>query len=311
MFVFLYRPHQALPEPCLHKADISQAGFALLCTLVALKETHAPTIKRSLYGVDGDQEKQKLSSALKQALSRPLRLLVKSPVVLAGCILIFIAIGLLNVFLTELSRTVQQVYDVSSGQSGSMYFGLALGFVTASILFGSTNDKVVRALANRSTGEWLPEYRLPATIAAMPIVVIGTLVYGWTLEYRLHWIWPIVGSGIAGVGITTIQVSHSPPALKRYVLLLKSCVFQLSVITYMIDSFDEFSASALAAITMARSTGGAILPLIGPPLYRELDQGWGNSVLALLSLVCSAIPVLMYRCGARWRAQFSSSHLQT
>lgn len=78
----------------------------------------------------------------------------------------------------------------------------------------------------------------------------------------------------------------------------------------MIDSFDEFSASALAAITMARSVGGAILPLAGPLLYRELDQGWGNSVLALVALMCSAVPVLMYRYGARWRAMFSISDLQ-
>ena len=86
---------------------------------------------------------------------------------------------------------------------------------------------------------------------------------------------------------------------------------KLSVITYVIDSFDEFSASALAAITMARSIGGAILPLIGPPLFEQLDQGWGNTVLALVGLMCSIIPVLMYRYGAKWRAMFSSSDLQT
>lgn len=132
---------------------------------------------------------------------------MKSPVVFAGCVLIFFAIGLLNIFLTELSRTVQRVYEVSSGQSGLMYFGLAFGFVAASLLFGSTNDKILHALARRHNGELLPEFRLPATIAAMPVIVIGTLWYGWTLQYRLHYILPIVGSGIAGLGITTVQVS--------------------------------------------------------------------------------------------------------
>lgn len=77
----------------------------------------------------------------------------------------------------------------------------------------------------------------------------------------------------------------------------------------MIDSFDEFSASALAAVTMARSVGGAIVPLIGPLLYKELDQGWGNTVLALVVLVCSAVPVLMYRNGKRWRSMFTTDHL--
>lgn len=79
----------------------------------------------------------------------------------------------------------------------------------------------------------------------------------------------------------------------------------------MVDSFDEFSASALAAVTMARSIGGAVVPLIGPLLYEQLEQGWGNSVLALIMLACSGIPVLMYIYGARWRAMFTTDDLQS
>ncbi len=205
-----------------------------------------------------------------------------------GCILIFIVIGVLNIFLTELSRTVQRVYEVSAGQSGTMYLGLALGFVAASVVFGLTNDRIMHALARRRGGETRPEFRLPATIAAMPMVVIGTLWYGWTLQYKTQWLIPIVGSGVAGLGITTVQ---------------------LSITTYMVDSFDEFSASALAAITMARSIGWAALPLLGTLVFEQLGQGWGNTVIALVTVVCSVIPVLMYMYGSRWRAMFSTDDL--
>lgn len=147
-----------------------------MCTFFILRETHAPTLKRKIYGSNGlksngnDQEETGgVIDALKQALMRPLKMLVKSPVVMASCILIFIVIGLLNVFLTELSRTVQDVYNVSSGQSGVMYLGLALGFVAASVLFGLTNDRIMHALARRHDGETKPEFRLPATMAAMPV----------------------------------------------------------------------------------------------------------------------------------------------
>lgn len=78
----------------------------------------------------------------------------------------------------------------------------------------------------------------------------------------------------------------------------------------MIDSFDEFSASALAAITMSRSVGGAILPLVGPLLYDDLDQGWGNTVLALVALICGVLPLLMYRYGGHWRCLFSPSDME-
>lgn len=138
---------------------------------------------------------------------RPMKLLAYSPVVALGCALIFVVIGLLNVFLTELSRSVQQIYSVTSGQSGYMYLGLALGFLSASALFGLTNDRIMHALARRYGSDIQPEFRLPATMAAMPVIVVGTLWYGWTLQFREPWIVPIVGSGFAGLGITTVQVS--------------------------------------------------------------------------------------------------------
>jgi len=182
-----------------------------------LRETHAPTLKKKLYGASGqktsgndDEGQETLAHALRQALLRPLKLLVKSPVVAAGCLLIFVVIGLLNVLLTELSRTVQEVYNVSSGQSGSMYLGLALGFVLASVIFGLTNDRIMKLLASKHDGETRPEFRLPSTIAAMPICVIGMLWYGWAIDFKTHFILPIVGSGIAGLGITTVQVRLFP-----------------------------------------------------------------------------------------------------
>ena len=103
------------------------------------------------------------------------------------------------------------------------------------------------------------------------------------MYFKTNWMVPIVGSGIAGIGITTVQ---------------------LSVTTYLVDSFDEFSASALAAITMARSVGGAVVPLLGPVLYRKLGLGFGNTVFALSNLVSCAIPVVLCLYGSRWRSIF-------
>ena len=188
-----------------------------------LKETHAPTLKSRIYGPDNlksnGEDKRGLLSALKQALMRPLKLLVYSPVVALGCALIFVVIGMLNVFLTELSRTVQDVYNITSGQSGTMYLGLALGFLAASVLFGLTNDRILHWLTRLHKGETKPEFRLPATIVAMPLVVIGTLWYGWTLQFRTKAIIPIVGSAVAGLGITTVQVSYNSPSMKTSALL--------------------------------------------------------------------------------------------
>jgi hypothetical protein len=49
----------------------------------------------------------------------------------------------------------------------------------------------------------------------LAIVTIGTLWYGWTLQFKTAWVVPIVGSGVAGLGITTVQVSAIPLYLEE------------------------------------------------------------------------------------------------
>lgn len=206
--------------------DGEQTGVALLGTLTILRETHAPTLKRKLYGQDKSTisaaesgKASSLASELQSALSRPLKLVTKSPVVFSCCILIFLVIGILNVFLTLMSRDFQRVYGLTSGQSGTVYIGLALGFVLASVLFGLSNDRIMQRLTKKYKGETQPEFRLPAAIAAMPAVVVGLLWYGWALHLKAFWIVPIIGSGIAGLGITTVQVS----VISSYVPIQSIC----------------------------------------------------------------------------------------
>jgi hypothetical protein len=69
----------------------------------------------------------------------------------------------------------------------------------------------------------------------------------------------------------------------------------------VVDAFAEFAASALAATTVARSLGGALIPLVGPVLYRRLGLGWGNSLIALANLALCVVPCLLFVRGKTWR----------
>jgi hypothetical protein len=65
--------------------------------------------------------------------------------------------------------------------------------------------------------------------------------------------------------------------------------------TYLVDAFPEYAASAVAAVRTSLSIVGAFLPLAGPPLYRSLGLGLGNTALGLIALVLTPIPMLFYK----------------
>lgn len=45
-----------------------------------------------------------------------------------------------------------------------------------------------------------PEYRLPPLRIGAFLMPAGFFIYGWTAEYKVHWIAPIIGTAIIGVG---------------------------------------------------------------------------------------------------------------
>lgn len=74
--------------------------------------------------------------------------------------------------------------------------------------------------------------------------------------------------------------------------------------TYLIDAFPRYAASAISANTLLRSLMGTFLPMAGLSMYSALGLGWGNSLLAFISLAFSVVPLLFYRYGEYLRTRF-------
>ena len=71
--------------------------------------------------------------------------------------------------------------------------------------------------------------------------------------------------------------------------------------TYLVDSFTKYAASAMAANTVLRSLGGALLPLCGQRMYDTLGYGWGNSLLAFIAIAMIVPVFLLMKNGERIR----------
>jgi hypothetical protein len=99
---------------------------------------------------------------------------------------------------------------------------------------------------------------------------------------NVHWIAPIIGTGIVGLGL----------------------IFTLTPgQTYLVDAFGIHSASAVAATLVMRNAFGTVLPLAGPGLYKKLGYGWGNSVLGFIVLAFIPTPLFLILFGSRIRAR--------
>ena len=108
----------------------------------------------------------------------------------------------------------------------------------------------------------------------------GMFIFGWTSFPHIHWIAPCIGLVLMGIGFFTI--------------------FQ-SALNYLIDTFQRYSASAIAANTFLRSLFAAVFPLFVHPMFRNLGVPWASSLLGFISVAMIPIPFLFYIYGPRIR----------
>lgn len=218
-----------------------------------------------------------------RAIVRPTKMLFLSPIVLLLSVYCAFMFGLVYLLFTTFPGVFGETYGFGTGVSGLVYLGLGAGMILSIGLFGKLSDKL---LLHQPRGGTVarPELRLILMMWSCPLVPVGFFWYGWSAEYRTHWIVPIFGTSFIG--------------LSAFMLLMPA---QL----YLVDAFGtEAAASALAANTVLRSLFGALLPLAGPPLYSALGLGWGNSLLAFIALAFVPIPWLFFKYGEYLRNQF-------
>ncbi|KAL1968345.1 hypothetical protein VTN77DRAFT_1874 [Rasamsonia byssochlamydoides] len=218
---------------------------------------------------------------LRRAIVRPTQMTLFSPINIILSFSSAFIYGVLYLLLTTFPMVFEEVYGFSTGISGLTYIGLGVGNVLGLLVFSFTSDRYVQARAAK--GQAKPEDRLPLLLLSGPLIATGLFWYGWCAQAHTHWILPIIGSALEGMG---------------------NMMFFMPVVGYLVDAFTTYAASALAANTVLRSIGGALLPLAGRSMYQALDFGWGNSLLAFLTIAFTPALFLIYRYGETIRLKY-------
>jgi len=128
----------------------------------------------------------------------------------------------------------------------------------------------------------VPEARLPPMMVGSIFFAAGLFIFAWTAPPQFHWIGPIIGAVCFGLGFFTI--------------------FQ-AALNYLIDTFQRYAASAVAANTFLRSVFASAFPLFVTPMLHKLGVGWGVSIFGFVAVAMIPIPYLFFVFGKRIRAR--------
>lgn len=199
--------------PCLQAAAVALANLLLMHESYAYtlldrktkrlrKQTGNQALRSTLHS---DKEPKEL---IKNAIVRPVKLLVLSPIVLLLSLYMAMMYGYQYLMFTTFPRVFQGHYGFSDSNIGLVYLGMGIGFLIPLIISGMYSDRLVRYLTQKYGGSPKPEYRLPFLAIGAILAPIGLFLYGWTAEEKVHWIVPIIGTAIVGAASLLVIVSH-------------------------------------------------------------------------------------------------------
>ncbi|KAI1090380.1 MFS general substrate transporter [Rostrohypoxylon terebratum] len=272
--------------------------------LIWLRETYAPVLldrKRrlvakssgvpasSLHTPYDDVRKNGVArksvwGTLRTAMTRPFRLLATQVIVQCIALYMMYVYGLMYLMLASFpslfTSPAPSGYGMSIGIGGLNYISLGLGFFLGAQVCAPLQDRVYAYLKQRY-GHGQPEFRVPMMVPGAVLIPVGLLIYGWTAEYKTHWIGPNIGAVLFAAGA----------------IICFQCLQG-----FLVDSYQRYAASAVGAATVLRSLAGFGFPLFAPSMYDRLGYGWGNTLMALLGVAIGwPGPFLLWKYGGQLR----------
>ncbi|KAI9835856.1 MAG: hypothetical protein M1819_001754 [Sarea resinae] len=193
------------------------SGAMLVLIVLFVPETYHPVILRNkarkLRAETGNQEWkapiEKITRSIPTTIAwsclRPFQLLIFEPMVLNLCLLSALLLGILYLFFGAFQLVFQHNHHFQLFEVGLTFLGMLFGMIAGIMTNPFFHRNYLRLVRKREAqggepGGSEPEYRLPPAIMGAILVPIGLFWFGWTSYSSVHWIVPIIGSAIFGMG---------------------------------------------------------------------------------------------------------------
>ncbi|GMM29409.1 hypothetical protein DAMA08_021540 [Martiniozyma asiatica (nom. inval.)] len=266
-------------------------GMALFIVLYILtKETYEPSLLKwkaieertstQKWHIHAELETSRLhwKQLVTDHVYRPFYMLT-IPIVFTMALFASYVYGVFYLTLTN----VAVAFNLTRGWEGTvatlpciaLFVGINIGCL-ANMLWALRYRKIIE----KNNGRAIPEQRFPIMMLLGWCMPAGIFIFGWTSSPNIHWVVPCLGVVILGIGfITTFQ----------------------GCINYMVDTYQTYAASAIAANTFMRSVFAAGFPLFAHQLFTNLGVQWGASIIGFIALGMIPIPFVFYIFGQQIR----------
>lgn len=269
------------------------AAVFYVVLLVLVPETHANTLlkkrAKKLRKQTGDEKYRAICELKIRTIQQVAKDSLLRPFVLLSELIVFlitlymsVIYGLLYMFFFAYPIVYMEGKGWSASKTGIMFIPIGVGVLFATAVAPLVNkDYNRRAQKYRDRGEVPPaELRLIPMMVACWFIPASLFSFAWSSYPHVSWAGPCFSGFGAGIGFCTL---YNPAN------------------NYIVDSYQHYAASALAAKTFVRSIWGACVPLFTIQMYHRLGYEWATSLMAFISLACCLIPYLFYIYGARIR----------
>ncbi|KAK5102067.1 hypothetical protein LTS08_004527 [Lithohypha guttulata] len=274
--------------------------FALPETLQARKDVVAeaatetndpsrPPLTRSSTRQSVQQKSKQYAKLLRMLFVDPLSVLtyLRFPLVLLCVYYSSVTFGSLYLLNISIQYSFEKVpYEFPTIILGLLYIPNSLGYILASLFGGKWMDRIMAREARKRQKDneplvLLPEDRMRENAWLGALIYPAALIwYGWTVNYGVIWIVPMIANFFYGIG--------------------SMLIFAMST-TMLTEFMPKRSSSGVAVNNFCRNIFSCAGAIAGAPLINAIGNGWVFTILGLWTLSSAVVVWAIRRFGPRWR----------
>lgn len=274
------------------------SGGILVLVVFTLPETYGPIIltwkAKALRSSTGDARYRgalevaevTIVGRMRTALTRPFAILFSEPIVVLFTVYLTLLYAVSFSFFSSFPFIFgrQGIYGFDQGATYLVFLAIVVGVVLCTLatpLFGILIGMEVRKAAGKGCSHPPPEAMLWWAMIGSPMLPVSLFWLAWTTYRGVNFWSAIISCALFGFSQLSLFIS---------------------TYAYLIQTYGQFAASALAINVFIRYVIGGSMVVVSIPMYENLGVHHALTIWASIGCVVALVPYGIYLYGEKLRA---------